>query len=154
MKKNLLDEKIINLNIEANDNIDAINKLGKMLVENKYIDTSYIESVLEREKTFPTGLVLANAGIAIPHASPNNNVRKNGIAIISLKKPVKFHSMENPATEIDVDMVFMLALASSTEHLDVLKKLFITFQNQTLINDLKNITDKNKFLKLLINNLN
>ena len=154
MKENLLDEKIINLNIEANDNIDAINKLGKMLVENKYIDTSYIESVLEREKTFPTGLVLANAGIAIPHASPNNNVRKNGIAIISLKKPVKFHSMENPATEIDVDMVFMLALASSTEHLDVLKKLFITFQNQTLINDLKNITDKNKFLKLLINNLN
>ena len=70
MKENLLDAKLINLNIQASDNVDAINQLGKMLVDNGYIDPSYTKSVIEREQTFPTGLVLASAGIAIPHASP------------------------------------------------------------------------------------
>lgn len=153
MKENLLDAKLINLNIQASDNVDAINQLGKMLVDNGYIDPSYTKSIIEREQTFPTGLVLASAGIAIPHASPENNVLKNGIAAISLVKPVKFHSMENPDSEIDVDMVFMLALASSTDHLDVLKKLFVAFQNQSLVNALKHSTDKAEFLKLLTNNL-
>ena len=31
MKENLLDAKLINLNIQASDNVDAINQLGKML---------------------------------------------------------------------------------------------------------------------------
>ena len=153
MKENLLDAKRINTNRQASDNGDAIKQLGKMLGDNNYIDPSYTKSVIEREQTFPTGLVLASAGIAIPHASPENNVLKNGIAAISLVKPVKFHSMENPDSEIDVDMVFMLALASSTDHLDVLKKLFVAFQNQSLVNALKHSTDKAEFLKLLTNNL-
>lgn len=153
LNENLLCENIINLNISADNNVDAIKQMGKMLCDNKYINNSYTQSVIERERTFPTGLVLASAGIAIPHASPDNNVFKNGIAAARLTKPVKFHSMENPDDEVEVDMIFMLALASSNEHLDVLKKLFIAFQNQTLVNALKHSQNKAEFLKLLTNNL-
>lgn len=153
LNENLLHENIINLNINANNNINAIEQIGKMLYDNKYIDSSYIQSVVEREQIFPTGLILPNAGIAIPHASPNNNVFKNGIAAARLNKPVKFRSMENPDEEIDVNMIFMLALSSSNEHLDILKKLFCVFQNQNLINNLKHSKTKIEFLNLLTNNL-
>lgn len=97
---------------------------------------------------------MTNAGIAIPHASPNNNIQKNGIAAARLKNPIKFYSMENPDEKISIDMIFMLALSSSTEHLDVLKKLFIAFQNQELVSQLKVCQNKEIFLKLLADNLN
>lgn len=155
MTETLLDKNIILLDISAKDNIDAIKQLGQILVNNKYIDASYTDSVIEREASFPTGLALTNAaGIAIPHASPNNNIQKNGIAAARLKNPIKFYSMENPDEKISIDMIFMLALSSSTEHLDVLKKLFIAFQNQELVSQLKVCQNKEIFLKLLADNLN
>lgn len=154
MTETLLDKNIILLDISAKDNIDAIKQLGQILVNNKYIDASYTDSVIEREASFPTGLALTNASIAIPHASPNNNIQKNGIAAARLKKPIKFYSMENPDEKISIDMIFMLALSSSTEHLDVLKKLFIAFQNQELVSQLKVCQNKEIFLKLLADNLN
>lgn len=154
MTETLLDKNIILLDISAKDNIDAIKQLGQILVNNKYIDASYTDSVIEREASFPTGLALTNAGIAIPHASPNNNIQKNGIAAARLKNPIKFYSMENPDEKISINMIFMLALSSSTEHLDVLKKLFIAFQNQELVSQLKVCQNKEIFLKLLADNLN
>ena len=73
---------------------------------------------------------------------------------LTLKNPIKFYSMENPDEKISIDMIFMLALSSSTEHLDVLKKLFIAFQNQELVSQLKVCQNKEIFLKLLADNLN
>lgn len=144
MTETLLDKNIILLDISAKDNIDAIKQLGQILVNNKYIDASYTDSVIEREASFPTGLALTNAGIAIPHASPNNNIQK-WYCCCTFKNPIKFYSMENPDEQISIDMIFMLALSSSTEHLDVLKKLFIAFQNQELVSQLKVCQNKEIF---------
>lgn len=148
----LFNKNIVEMNITAVNSEDVIKQLGTLLVENKYIDELYIDSVLEREKSFPTGLALSNAGIAIPHASPGSNVLKNGIAAAHLSKPVKFYRMEDPDSQVDVDMVFMLAL-SSNEHLDILKKLFVAFQNEELVESLKNSTDREQFLDILSNGL-
>lgn len=145
---NLLHGDITKLEVDAKDSTEAIDLLGRSLMENGYIKQGYVDSVLQRERTFPTGLVLKNVGIAIPHASPEGNVLKNGIAIARLNNPVQFNWMENPDEKIDVNMVFMLALADSSEHLDVLKKLFIAFQNEELVESLKN-SSSDKFLGLL-----
>ncbi len=145
---NLLHGDITKLEVDAKDSTEAIDLLGRSLMENGYIKQGYVDSVLKREQTFPTGLVLKNVGIAIPHASPEGNVLKNGIAIARLNNPVQFNWMENPDEKIDVNMVFMLALADSSEHLDVLKKLFVAFQNEELVESLKN-SSSDKFLGLL-----
>lgn len=154
MTETLFDENITLLDITAIDNIDAIKQLGQILIKNNYIDSSYIDSVIERETTFPTGLALINTGIAIPHSFPDNNIQKNGIAIARLKNPIKFYSMENPDKQISVNMIFLLALANSNDHLDILKKLFLAFQNQELVSQLKNCKNKKIFLKILSNKLN
>ena len=49
MTETLLDKNIILLDISAKDNIDAIKQLGQILVNNKYIDASYTDSVIERD---------------------------------------------------------------------------------------------------------
>ncbi len=47
----------------------AIEFAGQKLLEKDYITLEYIQACLVREKTYPTGLMMANGqGIAIPHA--------------------------------------------------------------------------------------
>ena len=47
----------------------AITFAGTQLLEKGYITAEYIDACLEREKSYPTGLMMANGqGIAIPHA--------------------------------------------------------------------------------------
>ncbi|TCS81955.1 PTS sugar transporter subunit IIA [Pectinatus cerevisiiphilus] len=153
LKEEFFNEKIICLDVEANNNEEVMKKLGQMLIKNKYIDASYVQSVILREKSFPTGLALANTGIAIPHATPENNVFKNGMAAVRLKTPVQFNSMEDPEKKIDANLVFMLALSEVGEHLGILKRLFTMFQNEELVKKLQKSNDKETFFKVLANSL-
>ncbi|WP_196590961.1 PTS sugar transporter subunit IIA [Pectinatus frisingensis] len=153
-RDDLLSVNIICLDIEAESSEDAIKKLGQMLVENSYIKPSYVNNVILREKIFPTGLILDTMGIAIPHATPSDDVLKDGIAVTRLKKPVGFYCMEDPEKKIDVSMIFMLSLCGNNKHLGILKKLFSIFRNRELVELLQDSKDKNDFLQLLSKNLN
>ena len=136
-KDDFFSEKIISIGMKASDSTDAIKQVGAILENAGYINSTYIEKVLEREGNFPTGLGLQDAAIAIPHATPEGNVLKNGIAVAKLEKPVKFHSMEDPSETVDADFVFMLALKDSGQHLAILREMFTSFQKPEVIQALK-----------------
>ena len=130
---------------------DVISYLGNILLENQYIKKEYINDVLEREESFPTGLELKDIGIAIPHANPNN-VLKNGISIARLKKKALFLGMET-GEEIYADIVFMLALKNSNDHIKMLQNLFLMLQKEEIMQSLMNANDENEIENIVINNL-
>ena len=136
-KDDFFNEKIVAVDMKANNSGDAIKKVGKILLDAGYINATYIEKVLEREGNFPTGLGLQGAAIAIPHATPEGNVLKNGIAVAKLAKPVRFHSMEDPEETVEAEFVFLLALKDSGQHLAILREMFTSFQNPEVIRALQ-----------------
>lgn len=138
--------------LEAESSEDAIRKIGAVLTANGYTDSSYTQSVVEREANFPTGLPLPDAVIAIPHATPAGNVFKDSIAVARLAKPVKFHSMEDPEQEVSVNLIFLLALKDSHSHLDMLKKLFTVFQKPGFLQSLAGCREKDQIMKILQEN--
>lgn len=70
---------------------------------------SFAENVLKREEVFPTGLLINDVGIAIPHTDAEH-VNDSQIAFMSLKTPVTFYEMGTADKEISVSLIFMLAL--------------------------------------------
>ncbi len=149
----LIKEELICLDGQADDDKTAIKTLGDMMVHQGYIKTAYVIAVSERENDFPTGVALQNAGIAIPHATPADNIFKNGIAILRLIRPVEFHSMENPDDVVSVKLIFMLALKNANQHLSILQKLFGIFQQEKLIQKLQETINKDEFCKIMVDNL-
>lgn len=141
--------QIINPEMDAQDDKDAIKKIGEILKNAGYVNSAYIDAVLERENNFPTGLQLLTSAIAIPHATPEGNVLKNGIAVAKLKKPVKFHSMENPDETVDAKFVFLLALKDSGQHLAILREMFTSFQNPDVIQALQDSTAAEQILGIM-----
>ena len=136
MQADFIKEEIVKCPLDAESAQDAIQKLGKLLLEAGYIKAEYIEAVMEREKNFPTGIALAGAAIAIPHATPEGMVLKDGIAVARLANKVEFHSMEDPDDTVEAELVFMLSVKDPGQHLDVLNALFTTFQNEDVVDKL------------------
>lgn len=147
----LIQDELINIAEEDLDYKEVIKYLGKTFLDSKYIKEEYINDVLTREESFPTGLELKNIGIAIPHANPDN-VLKNGISILRLKNPVRFFNMET-SEDVYVSMVFMLALKDPNDHLKMLQSLFIMFQEEDVMDELINAATIAEIKSIVTNNL-
>lgn len=153
MQQGFFSESIAVYPLMAENSTEAISELGAKMVAAGYVSPRYIVSVVAREADFPTGLQLADTAIAIPHATPDGNVERDGIAVGRLAQPIVFHSMENPDEEVSAELVFMLALRDSGAHLEVLQKLFTGFQNPKLVQALRDSQSGAELVEILETNL-
>jgi len=80
----MLNEKITILNCDCKTAEEVIVLLGQRMIQEKYVDSGFIESVLKREKLAPTSI---GGMFAIPHAF-EGHVIKQGIGLMTLRKPV------------------------------------------------------------------
>lgn len=143
-----LKERIIMVGLETDTKEEAITILGNQLYKNGYVKDNFVESVLSREKEFPTGLATSPFGVAIPHTD-GDKVIEPQIAFASLKDPVKFKSMGSMDEEIDVKLIFMLALNDPMEQLETLQKLTSVIQDKEMVSKL-GVTQDTKELQELI----
>ncbi|MGE6738821.1 PTS sugar transporter subunit IIA [Allorhizobium pseudoryzae] len=128
----LLKEDIfIGLNVRNAD--EVIGQLADHLLRRGKVRPSYRGAVEQREREMPTGLPLEDGlAVAVPHTDPEH-VLLSGAAVATLKEPVTFRSMDDPDKELPVRLVFMLALHSKEEQLDMLSAIGGLIQdNKTL----------------------
>jgi galactitol PTS system EIIA component len=132
----LFDEKMIKIGAEAANTEEAIKLVGAMMAKEGFVEEAYAEDVFKREQSFPTGLPTEPVAIAIPHADPER-VIKSGIGIAVFKQPVKFRIMgSNEADELDVPVVFMLALKDFKQQTAVIRDLMLLIQSETIVPDI------------------
>lgn len=121
---------------------DAISQLVDRLEQANLVDKEFKQSVLDREQIFPTGLPTCPYGIAIPHADPEH-VIESQVAFCSLKTPVKFQTMGSSGEEMDVSIIFLLALKNGKDHILMLQKLVDVFQDPFIVEQLARCKNQN-----------
>ena len=80
----LLAESSIRLDLTATDQEDAIRKTGAALLEADAIDASYIDAMLERERSVST---FVGEGVAIPHGTLDGKDSVKNDALVVLRFP-------------------------------------------------------------------
>ena len=143
----LFEKQVILLDEEAADRQEAEAKLADRLYDEGLVTDAFKVAILKRESEFPTGLQTVTIGVAIPHTDADKVVSPQ-IGFMRLKQPVMFHQMGDNA-EIQVKLIFMLALKHSDDQLKMLQTLMALFQNQEAIDKLEKITTKIDFLELM-----
>lgn len=146
----MFDEKVVLLDINAKDSTEALSLVADKLIEKKIVKPSYKSAVIEREKTFPTGLNAPSCGIAIPHTDAIH-VNKAQIAIARLANPVKFLQMGDGA-DVQAKLIFMLALKEPHAQLETLQKLMALIQNDKAVSELLSAKDSENVIKVLTEN--
>ncbi len=114
----------------------------KNLFEKGFVREDFYNALVEREKSYPTGLDTGNIKIAIPHTDSNMIIRE-GMAVAVLKEPVSFSEMGDPASSLRVNIVFLLLikdrkakfyhiLLNKIKNSDILHKIYKSDNKQAL----------------------
>lgn len=118
MLKDLTNEKLIRLNIQADNWEDAVRKAAQPLFDEGKVKLSYIDDIITGVKESGPYFVLAKH-VALPHARPEAGALESAIGVATLKTPVEFGSEANDP----VKYLFCLSAKDNTAHLDALADL-------------------------------
>lgn len=147
-----VEKELAIIELEANSKEEALRLLGGRLIEQGYVKEDFIESLLEREKNYPTGLPTEPFGVAIPHTD-GDRVHKSTVAFASLKNPVKFLMMGTDDKLVDVKLIFMLALKSPDDQLEMLQKLVELIQDPEMVSKLVQVKSADELNGLVEDNV-
>lgn len=145
MLKDLVNENLIELNIDAKDWQDAIIKAAQPLVINNKITSSYVDDIIAGVKNNGPYIVLTEH-VALPHARPESGALESSIGIATLKNPVEFGNEANDP----VKYLFTLSAKDSSQHLTALAELAELFEDK----DFFNLLDSTNSAKEIINYIN
>jgi len=149
----LLDKDLFFLNENADNSKEVLSKLGSVMIQKGYATDNYIEGLVNREFSFPTGIPAEPVAVAIPHTDASF-VKESKIGLMTLQQPVNFHVMGSDSDLIGVKLVILLGLADSQHHLKALQTIIELIQTPTFINQLLSVNTKEEAYEILEQKIN
>jgi PTS system galactitol-specific IIA component len=120
------------IQVLSNTYESVLSELGEHAFAKGWVEEAYIDALLEREESYPTGLEIPNEtyayGIAIPHADPEY-VSEQALLLGVPADSVTFHSMDDKDKEIAVHAIILLLIKDTDEYTTFLSNLTDLFQD-------------------------
>lgn len=132
-----ISEKLIKLNLEAENWEKALEKTCDILEKYGYVSNQYKEKLINLTKEIgPYYIITKN--IAIPHLRPEEGVLKEGFSFFRFKTPIKF----NNEKEIKY-FIYILSL-NSDKHIEQLSYIVELIENKNIFLEIENGIIKEK----------
>jgi len=141
MNKLILNEENILMNLASEGKFEAIERAGKLLTDNGYVEPDYIEGMRERESEVTTYI---GNGIAIPHGTSQyvKHIKKSGIVVLQYPGGVDFG-------EGNIAYILFGIAGKNDEHLDILSAIAIACQDENNVSILRHAAGKEEILSIL-----
>lgn len=149
MKSGMIDQKLIQLDLEATDSEDFFTQISAQLRKLGLVKESFEEAIKSREREYPTAIPTEPYPIAIPHADPEHII-KPFIAFVRLKNPVQWREMTAGDVEYEIRFVIVLGFEQKEEHVKLLQILIDNFQKEDFIKELLMVHTEDKCEELLL----
>lgn len=143
-----LKNALIFFDLKENKAEDVLKTMGNAMILEGCAKPTYVRALIERERKFPTGLDIQGIGIAIPHTDACH-VKQEGIALAVLKDPVAFYQMGEESTQVQVRLIFMLAVWKPNAHLKRLQNILDIIQDVTVLEQLLNAKESGEIIQII-----
>ena len=144
---NLLKQDMIQIIDQVETWEEAIRVASSPLLNIQAIEPRYIDAMIQNIETLGSYVVLA-PNVAIPHARPENGVKKLSMSLLKLNKPISF-SPGDPSK--NVQLIFVLAAVDNHSHLKALSQLTELLEEEENIEQMIEMTEVESFLPLIQN---
>ncbi|WP_404455462.1 PTS sugar transporter subunit IIA [Virgibacillus necropolis] len=140
MTKEVLSKDNIDLNVTLSGKEEAVRYTGEILVNNGYVEASYVDKMLEREEL--TSTFMGN-NVAIPHGTEDSkgSVIETGLSVVTVPDGVDFGD-EN------IVKVLIGIAGKGDEHLEVLSKIAIVLSEEENIQKILDTKSKEEIIRL------
>ena len=132
----LFKPELVFFDIDAENKEEFFQQLGAKLDELGYIQDTWYDAILTREKNFPTGLQSPEMGVAIPHTDPEH-LKKAYMAVVVPKKPIPFVHMGTEDEIVGAEFIVNLGVEHQENQVEALQKLMGMFVNSDAVAELK-----------------
>lgn len=149
MPEIILSEKLIKIGMMETSKAEAIRALAAGLYTLDYVHEGYVENVIKREETFPTGLP-TSIPVAICHTEAQY-VKQSALAVGTLVTPIAFLEMGTLDHTVNAEIIFLLALNDPKQQVPWLKKMASLFKDQTMLKTIRDAKDPKKLMEILKN---
>ena len=141
MDKLILNEGNIVLNAASEGKLEAIERAGKLLAHNGYVEPDYIEGMRKREEEVTTYI---GNGIAIPHGASKyaQHILKSGIVVLQYPDGVDFG-------EGNIAYLLIGIAGRNDEHLEILSAIALVCQDGKNVNKLRYADSKEEIISIL-----
>ena len=153
MELNQLFNKDLVFCLQAKDQTDLFEQVASLLEERQIVTPTYRSALIEREKSFPTGLDMEFLGkdlpnVAIPHTDIVHNLTEN-VVVVRLDQPVTFHNMIAPDKEVQVSLLFFIINNSSSSQTNILAQLMDFFTSNGNLEALSKLDSEDKLYQYI-----
>lgn len=143
--RDLLRPQLVDVAVKTVDWEDAVRKAGKLLVDDEAIEARFIDAMIQVAKDLGPYIVVA-PGIALPHARPEDGVKKGSIGIMTLDPPIPFGNERNDP----VFLVVTLAAIDNEQHVTGLAQMAAVLGEEDLVERLHATKDKDEILEIML----
>ncbi|MDQ0207714.1 BglG family transcription antiterminator [Alkalicoccobacillus murimartini] len=128
----LVHEETIQLATRVSSWTEAVTLAAKPLLSNQSITPSYVEAMLNLDTDDP--YIVIGSGAAIPHADPEEGVKRVSMSLLQLKHGVTF------ASSYTIYTIVVIAAPDKYQHLKALRQLIRLSQNTKAMSRIKQAT--------------
>lgn len=141
MENKILNLSNIILNQKSESKIEVIERSGRLLINNGYVKSNYIEGMKKREEVVSTFL---GNGVAIPHAvnEYKKEILNTGIVITQYKDGVDYG-------DGNIAYIVIGIAGNDNEHMEILSKIAIVISEEENVERLRNADSKEEIMKIL-----
>ncbi|UFT99166.1 PTS sugar transporter subunit IIA [Radiobacillus kanasensis] len=140
MAKEILTTDNIRLDAKLESKEEAIRFTGDILVENGYVDATYVDKMLEREEV--TSTYIGN-NVAIPHGTEDAKaaVKETGLSIVTSPDGIDFGSG-------NIVKILIGIAGKGNEHLEILSKIALVCAEEENVEKLVHAQSKEEILNM------
>ncbi|HYE84258.1 MAG TPA: PTS sugar transporter subunit IIA [Clostridia bacterium] len=141
MNSIILNEKNILLNMAPEGKYEAIERAGRLLADNGYVEPEYIRGMKKREDDITTYI---GNGIAIPHGTSEyiKHIRNSGLVVLQYPGGVDFGAG-------NVAYIVIGIAGRNDEHLEILSAIALVCQDEQNVLKLRNAVTKEEIISIL-----
>lgn len=125
MLANFLTSDCIELNVSCGDWKEAVKAGTDLLLKRGDVESGYLDAIIRHHEEIGPYMVVA-PGIMLAHARPEEGVRKVGLSLVTLARPIVFGNETNDP----VKLIVTLATTGNEAHLSLLGALMELLSNE------------------------
>ncbi|POT60141.1 PTS galactitol transporter subunit IIA [Citrobacter amalonaticus] len=122
------------------DRTAVLTHIGDEMLKMNVVHETYPAALIAREARYPTGIMLDNYAVAIPHCEAIH-ARSPAIYLIRTETPVYFQQADDD-NEVAVSLIIALIVENPTEQLTLLRCLFGKLQQTEVVETLITLPEK------------
>ena len=117
LKQSLIENNSVKLNQSAATWQEAIKIAVDPLIQSGAVEARYYDTIIKCVNEMGPYIILA-PGLAMPHARPEDGVKRTAFSLVTLAEPIYFDGEDDP-----VDVLIALAGSDSDQHMQGLMEI-------------------------------